>query len=131
MSLSDALADLPEPVFADGYESPEAYLVVLDLPGVSDDSLDVRVDGGRLRIEARREKSPPAAFRYLREGRSLFVDATLPHAPDIAEDGIEGTLEGGTLTLTLPKRGAAGTTIPITAGEGSESGDDTPSADEQ
>ena len=128
MALSDALADLPEPVFADGYESPEAYLLIFDLPGVSDDGLDVRVDGGRLRVEARREKSPPAGFRYRREDRSLFLDATLPLAPDIDDDGIEGTFERGTLALTLPKRAAAGTTIPINAGT-PESSDGT--ADDQ
>lgn len=125
MSLSDALADLPEPVFADGYESAEAYLLVLDFPGVSDDAIDVSVDGSRLRIEARREKSPPTAFRYRQEGRSLFLDFEIPLAPDIAEDEIEGSLERGTLTLTLPKRGTTGTKIPINAGEDGEPSDDT------
>ena len=113
-ALRNALRDLPDPVFADLFESEEAYLLVIDLPGVSADTLDVRREGTRLRIEARREKNLPMAFRYLREDRPLFLDADLPLPPDAATEGTEGTLERGTLTLRLPKRGATtGTEIPI------------------
>lgn len=115
-ALSDALGDLPDPVFADYYESSDAYLLVIDLPGVSSEALDVRLEGTHLHVEARREKNLPMGFHYLREDRSLFLDAELPLPPDVADSGAEGTLDRGTLTLTLPKREAAGETqIPITA----------------
>lgn len=120
MSLSDALADLPDPVFADGYESETAYRLVVDLPGVTDETLDVRVERGRLHVEARRAKTPPTAFRYLREDRALFVDFTLPLVPGVDESGIEGSLDHGTLSLTLPKREATETSIPITTDEQSD-----------
>ena len=113
-TLRNALGDLPDPVFADLLESAEAYLLVVDLPGVSTETLDVRLEGTHLRIEARREKNLPMAFRYLREDRPLFLDADLPLPPDVAETGTDGTLERGTLTLRLPKRAAAETQIPIT-----------------
>ena len=114
-TLRNALRDLPDPVFADLLESEEAYLLLIDLPGVSAETLDVRRDGAHLRIEARREKNLPMAFRYLREDRPLFLDADLPLPPDVVTEGTEGTLEKGTLTLWLPKRGAtAETEIPIT-----------------
>jgi HSP20 family protein len=114
-TLRNALGDLPDPVFADLYESDDAYLLVIDLPGVSSETLDVRTEGTHLHIEARREKNLPMAFRYRREDRSLFLDADLPLPPDVTETGAEGTLERGTLTLRLPKREAtAETQIPIT-----------------
>jgi len=116
-TLRDALGDLPDPVFADLLESEEAYLLVIDLPGVGPETLDVRLDGVRLRIEARREKDLPMAFRYLEEDRPLFLDAELPLPPDVAGTGAEGTLDRGTLTLRLPKRDATeATSIPITVG---------------
>ena len=119
-ALRDALGDLPDPVFADLLESEAAYLLVIDLPGVGSETLDVRLDGPRLRIEARREKDLPMAFRYLDEDGPLFLDAELPLPPDVAETGAEGTLDRGTLTLRLPKRDATEeTSIPITVG-GSE-----------
>lgn len=124
-TLRDALGDLPDPVFADLHESEGAYLLVVDLPGVSSDTLDVRAEGPRLTIEARREKEVPAAFRYRREDRPLFVDVELPLPPEVAGDEAEGTLERGALALRLPKRTEAGTTIPIATdadGTGSTAG---------
>jgi HSP20 family protein len=113
--LPTALADLPDPVFADLYESAQAYLLVIDIPGVSSETLTVRTEGTHLHIEARREKNLPMAFRYRREDRPVFIDADLPLPPDVSESGAEATLEQGTFTLTLPKREASGETqIPIT-----------------
>lgn len=114
-ALRDALRDLPDAVFADLLESDDAYLVVLDLPGVSAATLDVTVDRGRLRIEARREKSLPGEYRYLTEERSLFLDAELPLPPDATGDGAEATMRKGVLELHLPKsRGDAGTHVEVT-----------------
>ena len=114
-TLRNALRDLPDPVFADLLESEKAYLLVVDLPGVSAETLDVRREGAHIRIEARREKNLPMAFRYLREDRPLFLDVDLPLPPDAAVEGAGGELDGGTLTLRLPKRGVTEETrIPIT-----------------
>ncbi|MFC4357321.1 Hsp20/alpha crystallin family protein [Halobium salinum] len=106
-ALRDALRELPEAVFADLLESDDAYLLVLDLPGVSADSTDVRAERGRLRIEARREKELPPEYRYVREDRSLFLDAELPLPPDASDAGAEATVDRGVLEVRLPKREAA------------------------
>jgi HSP20 family protein len=117
-ALSNALGELPDPVFADLYESETAYLLVIDLPGVSSETLDVRTEGTHLHIEARREKNLPMAFRYLREDRPLFLDTDLPLPPTVVASEADGSLERGTLTLRLPKReGTDETTIPITTGD--------------
>ncbi len=108
MQLREALGELPETVFADLLEGEDAYLLVIDLPGVTADTLDVTIDGGRLRIEARKQKTVPREFTYLSEERALFLDADLPLPPDVTGAGAEGSIERGVLTLTLPKSDAVG-----------------------
>lgn len=121
-TLRNALGDLPDPVFADFYESAEAYLLVVDLPGVSTETLDARLEGTHIEIEARREKNLPMAFQYVEENRPLFLDADIPLPSDVAEGGVEGTLERGTLTLRLPKREATDETqVPITTHDETDS----------
>jgi HSP20 family molecular chaperone IbpA len=106
-ALRDALRELPEAVFADLLESDDAYLLVVDLPGATSETVDVRVEKGRLRIEARREKALPASFEYVREDRPLFLDVELPLPPDATGASAEGTIERGVLELRLPKYEAA------------------------
>jgi HSP20 family protein len=113
-SLRNALRDLPDAVFADLLESDDAYLLVLDLPGATADTVDVGVERGRLTIEARRGKDVPTDFEYVREDRPLFLDAEIPLPPDAAGAGAEGTMERGVLELRLPKHEAAPErTVPI------------------
>ena len=113
-ALRDALRDLPDAVFADVLESDDAYLLVMDLPGVTADRLTVSVERGKLVIEAERSKAVPGEFQYVREDRSLFLDAELPLPPDVDGTGAEGDVSRGVLELRLPKASATPqTTIPI------------------
>lgn len=111
--LRDALRNLPDAVFADLLESSDSYLLVVDLPGVTSDTVDVEVVDGRIAIEGRREKAVPEGFRYAREERAVFLDAELPLPPDATEDGATATIESGVLEVRLPKAASAGHTIPI------------------
>ncbi len=107
-------------MFADLLESDDAYLLVLDLPGVTADTAELRVERGRLVVEARRSKDVPAAFHYVDEERSLFVDAELPLPPDATGAGASAEADNGVFEVRIPKRDAApGETIPI-----SSAGDD-------
>jgi HSP20 family molecular chaperone IbpA len=113
-AFRDALRDLPEAVFADLLEADDAYRLVLDLPGVSADTLDITVESGRLKIEARREKSLPAEFRYLEEDRSLFLDAEIPLPPTVDGTDASAVIDHGVATVTLPKsRATGGTRVPV------------------
>ncbi|ADE02758.1 Hsp20/alpha crystallin family protein [Haloferax volcanii] len=117
-ALRDALSDLPDAVFADLLESETAYLLVLDLPGVTAETAELRIEKGRLVVEARRDKQLPAEFDYVREERPLFLDAEVPLPPDAVADEAEASMERGTLEIRLPKREAASErTIPITTGD--------------
>jgi len=114
-ALRDAMRELPDAVFADLLESDEAYLLVVDMPGVTEETVDVSVTDGKLEIEARREKDVPMEFSYLQEERSLFLDADLPLPPDATGAGAEATIDRGVLELRLPKRDASPEQeIPIT-----------------
>jgi HSP20 family molecular chaperone IbpA len=108
MQLREALGELPEAVFADLLESDDAYRLVVDLPGVTAETLDVTVTAGRLRIEARKAKDVPREFSYLSEERALFLNAELPLPPDATGADAEGSIDRGVLTLTLPKSDAEG-----------------------
>ncbi len=122
--LRDALRDLSDGVFFDLLESEEGYLLVLDVPGVSAETLDVTVDGGRIEVEARRRKAVPEGYRYLEENRAMFVDADLPLPRDATEQGAEASVENGVLELYVPKReGRAETSIDVVeADEDAQSG---------
>ncbi len=106
-ALRDALRELPDAVFADLLESEDSYLLVIDMPGVTEETIDIDVTDGRLQIEARREKDVPMEFDYLSEERSLFLDAELPLPPDATGSGAEASVARGVLEITLPKRSSA------------------------
>lgn len=113
-SLREALRDLPDAIFADLLESQEAYLLVIDLPGCTAETVDVTVDEGRLVVEARREKAIPENFEYVSEERSLFLDVELPLPPDVAPEDADATVDGGVLEVYLPKSGVStSTSIPV------------------
>lgn len=118
-ALREALAGLPETVFADLLESETAYLLVFDLPGATDDTVDVRERDGVLHIEARRSKSAPTEFEYLEENRSLFLDATLPLPPDASGAEATAAITNGVLEIEVPKqRAVEGDSIPVEDTEG-------------
>jgi HSP20 family molecular chaperone IbpA len=112
-ALRDALRDLSDDVFFDLLESEAAYLLVLDVPGVTAESLDIAIEDGRISIDARREKAPEDDYRYVTENRTLLVDVDLPLPDDASDAGAEATVDRGVLELTLPKRGAGETTIDV------------------
>ncbi|ELY47809.1 Hsp20/alpha crystallin family protein [Natronorubrum bangense] len=119
-ALRDALRDLSEDVFFDLLESEEAYLLVLDIPGVSAETLDLSVEDGRIFIDAHREKDPDSDFRYLEENRSLFLEVDLPLPADAIGTDSEAAVERGVLELTLPKSSAGGETTIDVVDEGTD-----------
>jgi Molecular chaperone (small heat shock protein) len=102
-ALRDALRDLPEAVFADLLESEDAYLLVVDLPGTTAETVEVSVTSGRIEVEALREKAVPEGFSYESETRSLFLDADLPVPADANAHEATASLDRGVLELRLPR----------------------------
>lgn len=113
-ALRDALRDLPEAVFADILESEDGYLLVVDLPGATAETIDISAERNRLRIEARRSKDVAREFRFLSEERSLFLDVELPLPPDADPSEAEAIVNRGVLELSVPKHVATEETrIPV------------------
>lgn len=113
-ALRDALGELPDAVFADFLESEDAYVLIVDLPGATAETTELIAEDGMLKIEARREKATPAGYRYVREDRSLFLDADLPLPPDAQGDDVVAEMDRGVLELEIPRRTAdEGTRVPI------------------
>lgn len=109
--LQDALRDLSGPVRADLFESDDAYVLVIDLPGAVPEATDVTVAGGVIRITTNREQNPPTAD-VMRAQRPTTISAELPLPPDVDDEGISASLSSGVMEVRLP-RGLPGTSIPI------------------
>lgn len=128
-ALRDALRDLADDIFFDLLESEGAYLLVVDVPGVAAESLEVGVDDDRLSIDARREKAVPGEYRYVEENRPLFVDVDLPLPEDASASGLQATVERGVLEVEIPKRTSAETTIDVADPDGAGASDDSASGE--
>lgn len=88
----------------DVFEDADGYLLQADMPGVSRDSLSIRIDEGELTIDGKRgdgeakkgrevaAESPPADFHR---------KFTLPEG--VEADAIAAELACGVLTVRLPK----------------------------
>lgn len=99
----------PGPVYrpdADILERAEEYVVLIDVPGVDENAVQVRFDKDVLSVEAGPAPAPDAAWTprhaeyqpgaYSREFRI---------ADGIEVDGIRAALKHGVLELRLPKTG--------------------------
>jgi len=95
---------------ADVYDSPETYLIELELPGLARADIDLRVKGREVAVRGERHPAGghSAAFhrlerRYGAFGRTFRFDA------DIDAKQVKAEIKEGLLTLTVPKAKARGT----------------------
>lgn len=92
----------------DIYETGDALLVVMEMPGVDRDRLDVRLDDGVLSVEGRIDFGNYANLRpvYTEYNVGNF-SRSFRLSGDFDPDGITATLADGVLTLELAKRETA------------------------
>jgi HSP20 family protein len=94
---------------ADIYETPESIVVLADMPGVDDKSVDVTLENGVLSIYGRvgeSKLSEGARLAYAEYDIGDYQRAfTLSDEIDQAK--IEAYMKNGVLRLTLPKAGPA------------------------
>lgn len=85
-------------------ETPTAYVLTADVPGVREEDIEVTVERNLLTLSARRPSSARAEHRRLL-GELVHGDYrrsfTLPERID--RDAIVAALKNGVLTLTVPK----------------------------
>jgi HSP20 family protein len=111
----DRLAFVPR---ADVYETDEAIVVVADMPGVDETSVDITLEENVLTINGLVESEQP-------EGHSLAYaeyqigdyQRAFRLSDQVDRDGIQATIKDGVLRLHLPKiTEARMRKIPITTG---------------
>ena len=82
-----------------------AYVVTAELPGVTKDQIDVELNEGRLSISVdKKESDEEKGKNYLHKETSEWSAMRGVFLKDAATAGITGKLEGGVLTVSVPKQ---------------------------
>ncbi|NNK57208.1 MAG: Hsp20/alpha crystallin family protein [Desulfofustis sp.] len=90
------------------YDKGDLFELVAEVPGLSNEDLDVKIQGNYLEISGKREVEIPNGYRAHRNERgsaSFTRSLTLPSEVDSSR--VSATLKDGLLVLTLPKSEAA------------------------
>lgn len=115
----------PSPIPMDVYRDGDAYVVALDLPGVSADAIDIDVERNMLTVTAERRPLPTAAdARMELSERPLGVFARrIALADTLDTERIEAIHDAGVLTLRIPSaERAKPRKIAVGTGNGTTSG---------
>ncbi|MGE5338137.1 MAG: Hsp20/alpha crystallin family protein [Gemmatimonadota bacterium] len=104
-------AELPAAVRArmDVVDKNDRYEVLVDLPGVKKEDIQVAIEGNRVSIaaETKSEKETKEGERLIHSERYAASYARSFELPaEVTEEGAEATFENGVLRLALPKRAA-------------------------
>jgi len=93
-------------------EQDGSYAVKAEIPGVSKEDIDVRVDGSMVTISAqvKSEKQEKEKGRILRQERQQgYASRTFSLACPVDESRAEAVYKDGVLELKLPKKAATST----------------------
>lgn len=109
-SLRETLTEVPDAIFSDLLESPDAYLLVVDLPGATPESTTITPGDGKIHVEAARVQP---AGDPIQMGRPATLELELPVPGDADVTAASATLVRGVLELTIPKVDTTTTQIPV------------------
>lgn len=101
-------ASEPQPIRVDVKETPEAYTVSAEIPGVKKDEIHVEVEGNEVTItaETKRDESKDGE-KFLRVERYYGKTARRFALPqDLDDSRAQASFTNGVLELTLPKKAA-------------------------
>lgn len=101
---------LPAQIKVDVKETPAAYTVLADLPGVAKEAIHVTVEGNvvTLRAEVKQEDRQADGEKVLRNERYFGALSRSFQMPvDIDDTAAKAKFDNGVLQLTLPKKVAA------------------------
>ena len=100
------LANSVKPVY-DISETPDAYGVSVQLPGIGKNDLELTIEESEIRIIGRRSWKQPEGWTALyRETVDAPFELVLAHENAIESDKIVAELRDGVLRVSLPKREA-------------------------
>jgi HSP20 family protein len=89
---------------ADIFETDEALMLLLEMPGVGKNNVDIQIENDVLRVEGKID------FSAYKDIEPVYTEYSIGHytraftlSNKIDRDGIRAQVENGVLTLTLPK----------------------------
>jgi len=91
----------------DAYETDRAVVVCLELPGLEQSAIDLRIDGDELVVEGeRRMDGGQSGERYHRVERSFGRFQRRFHLPsDVDRDAVSAAYHDGLLRVEMPRQG--------------------------
>jgi len=94
----------------DIYETDSSLVVLADMPGVDERSVDVTLDQNILTISGKVEYAPPAGHHSAYSEYEVGdYERTFELSDEVDREGITASVKNGVLKLTLPKSGRAQT----------------------
>ena len=87
----------------DAYNLEGEYLILLDLPGVSREALEISLDNERLFIRGERPVDAEAQAERMGRPHGRFIRNFGPLPPTVDKKGISAEYRDGVLRLRLPK----------------------------
>ncbi len=94
----------------DAYRHGDVVTVDVDLPGVEPESIDVQVERGELRIQARRRSTAPEGARFLvRERPEATIGRRIVLGDALDVEAVDAEYVDGVLSIRMPLRETAKT----------------------
>jgi HSP20 family protein len=89
---------------ADVYNRETEYVIMVDLPGIDRETLDISVDENRLWLRGARSVEDDTQQRRIERPNGRFLRRFGPLPPTIDQQSIKADYKDGVLRITLPKR---------------------------
>ena len=91
----------------DVYETPAAYVITVEVPGLTREQVELAVEDTRLilrgrRLEVQRQTGGPVHYHLIERGYGAFA-RSFEFAEKVDVNGVNADLAEGVLTITLPK----------------------------
>ena len=88
----------------DIHETPDQYVLTAEVPGMSREDLDIRIDDGRITIAGSRRERTQQCEQYHRVERGHGSFSRTFHLPiPVDSERVAADLRNGVLTVTCPK----------------------------
>ena len=94
---------------SDAYQSTDALVLCLELPGLQQDQIDLRLDGDELVVEGERLMDRDRSEHFHRVERSYGKFCRRFHLPSTVDrEAVQATYRHGLLRITLPRKDNVG-----------------------
>ncbi|PQO21806.1 glutamyl-tRNA amidotransferase [Rhodobacteraceae bacterium WD3A24] len=102
------MAELVAPA-SEASSGDDAYRISLELPGVSEDDIELTVEGGVVSVkgEKKTEREERSDTWYFSERQYGAFSRSFRLPDDADEDAVKADLKDGVLNITIPRKAAA------------------------